>query len=77
MTLIDEPHALDEIAREGAEDHSRAELRSAEDDAAYGWINRALPAEELDGFVAGLARNIAALPDGIAQAANVCCLPLI
>lgn len=28
----------------------------------YGWINRALPADTLDGFVAALARRIAALP---------------
>jgi enoyl-CoA hydratase/carnithine racemase len=28
----------------------------------YGWINRALPAEELDGFVKSLARRIAGFP---------------
>ena len=28
----------------------------------YGWINRALPAEELDGFVSSLAHRIAAFP---------------
>lgn len=28
----------------------------------YGWINRALPAAELDGFVTALARRIAAFP---------------
>jgi enoyl-CoA hydratase/carnithine racemase len=28
----------------------------------YGWINRALPADELDEFVAALARRIGALP---------------
>jgi enoyl-CoA hydratase/carnithine racemase len=28
----------------------------------YGWVNRALPAAELDGFVAALARRIAAFP---------------
>jgi enoyl-CoA hydratase/carnithine racemase len=28
----------------------------------YGWINRALPADELDEFVAALARRIAAFP---------------
>jgi enoyl-CoA hydratase/carnithine racemase len=28
----------------------------------YGWINRALPAEELDGFVRALAHRIAAFP---------------
>lgn len=36
----------------------------------YGWINRALPAEELDGFVDRLARNIAALPEGVIAAAK-------
>jgi enoyl-CoA hydratase/carnithine racemase len=35
----------------------------------YGWINRALPAGELDGFVDDLARRIAALPEGVAAAA--------
>jgi enoyl-CoA hydratase/carnithine racemase len=34
----------------------------------YGWINRALPDAELDVFVDRLARNIAALPDGIIAA---------
>ena len=28
----------------------------------YGWINRSLPAAELDGFVSSLARRIAAFP---------------
>jgi len=36
----------------------------------YGWINRALPAEELDPFVAALARRIAALPVGVAASAK-------
>jgi len=35
---------------------------SAELAERYGWINRALPAKELDGFVAALARRIAAFP---------------
>lgn len=43
---------------------------SAEEAAAYGWINRALPAAELDDFVDTLARHIAALPAGVAQAAK-------
>lgn len=43
---------------------------SAEEAAAYGWINRALPATELDDFVDTLARHIAALPAGVAQAAK-------
>lgn len=37
------------------------ELAGAELAERYGLINRALPADELDGFVAGLARRIAAL----------------
>lgn len=36
----------------------------------YGWINRALPAAELDDFVDRLARNIAALPEGVITAAK-------
>jgi enoyl-CoA hydratase/carnithine racemase len=36
----------------------------------YGWLNRALPAEQLDAFVDGLARDIAALPDGVVAAAK-------
>lgn len=47
-----------------------ADLFGAEEAAAYGWINRALPADELDGFVDTLARNIAAVPDGVVQAAK-------
>jgi len=43
---------------------------SAEEAAAYGWINRALPATELDDFVDTLARHIAALPAGVVQAAK-------
>lgn len=31
----------------------------------YGWINRALPAAELDEFVDGLARRIATLAPGV------------
>lgn len=47
-----------------------AELLSAEQAAAYGWINRALPAAELDSFVERVARNIAALPPGVIKAAK-------
>lgn len=36
----------------------------------YGWINRALPADELDAFVDTLAKRIAALPPGVAAAAK-------
>ncbi|WP_227998954.1 enoyl-CoA hydratase/isomerase family protein [Nocardia australiensis] len=35
----------------------------------YGWINRAMPADQLDAYVDDLARRIAALPDGVAAAA--------
>jgi enoyl-CoA hydratase/carnithine racemase len=38
--------------------------------AAYGWINRAVPADELDAFVDRLAGAIAALPAGVAAAAK-------
>lgn len=47
-----------------------AELFGAEDAASYGWINRALPTSELDGFVDALAHNIAALPEGVARGAK-------
>ncbi|MFL1552154.1 enoyl-CoA hydratase/isomerase family protein [Pseudomonas sp. D47] len=36
----------------------------------YGWINRAIPADQLDDFVDRLARNIAALPEGVIAAAK-------
>jgi len=36
----------------------------------YGWINRAVPGEDLDAFVDGIARHIASLPDGVAAAAK-------
>ncbi len=41
-----------------------ADLIDAATAERYGWINRALPAAELDDFVDRLARNIAALPAG-------------
>ncbi len=47
-----------------------ADLIDATRAESYGWINRALPASELDGFVDRLARNIAALPDGVIAAAK-------
>lgn len=47
-----------------------ADLFDAETAASYGWINRALPADELDEHVDRLARNIAALPDGVIEAAK-------
>lgn len=45
-----------------------ADLIDAATAERYGWINRALPASELDGFVDRLARNIAALSDGVIAA---------
>ncbi|QBR44286.1 enoyl-CoA hydratase/isomerase family protein [Stenotrophomonas indicatrix] len=47
-----------------------ADVISAITAERYGWINRALPAAELDGFVDRLARNIAALPEGVIAAAK-------
>jgi enoyl-CoA hydratase/carnithine racemase len=47
-----------------------ADVISATTAERYGWINRALPAAELDGFVDRLARNIAALPEGVIAAAK-------
>jgi enoyl-CoA hydratase/carnithine racemase len=36
----------------------------------YGWINRAMPAVELDAFVGRLAKNIGDLADGVSAAAK-------
>lgn len=47
-----------------------ADLFDARTAERYGWINRALPADELDGFVSRIAANIAALPDGVIAAAK-------
>lgn len=47
-----------------------ADLFDAETAERYGWINRALPAGEIDAFVDRLAHNIAALPDGVIAAAK-------
>lgn len=47
-----------------------ADLIDATTAERYGWINRAIPAAELDGFVDRLARNIAALPEGVIAAAK-------
>ncbi|GAA3605618.1 enoyl-CoA hydratase/isomerase family protein [Nonomuraea rosea] len=41
-----------------------AELFDAQTAERYGWVNRALPADEIDAFVDRFARNIADLPDG-------------
>ncbi|GAA1642590.1 enoyl-CoA hydratase/isomerase family protein [Actinoplanes couchii] len=42
------------------------DLYDATTAAAYGWINRAVPAAELDTFVDRVARDIAGLADGVA-----------
>ncbi|MGO4744684.1 enoyl-CoA hydratase/isomerase family protein [Serratia quinivorans] len=47
-----------------------ADLIDAATAERYGWINRALPASELDGFVERLALNMAALPEGVIAAAK-------
>jgi enoyl-CoA hydratase/carnithine racemase len=47
-----------------------AGLFDAETAERYGWVNRALPAGQLDDFVDRLARDIAALPDGVVAAAK-------
>jgi enoyl-CoA hydratase/carnithine racemase len=47
-----------------------ADLFDAQTAASYGWINRALPADELEEYVDRVARNIAALPDGVIEAAK-------
>ncbi|WP_433685450.1 enoyl-CoA hydratase/isomerase family protein [Nocardia sp. CA-119907] len=52
-----------------------AELFDAEIAERYGWINRAVPADELDAFVDRIARNIAALPEGVIAAAKHAILP--
>lgn len=41
----------------------------------YGWINRALPQDELDVFVDRLAQNIAGLSDGVIAAAKAAVPP--
>lgn len=47
-----------------------ADLFDAKAAERFGWVNRAMPAEELDAFVDRLARNIAALADGVIAAAK-------
>lgn len=47
-----------------------ADLFDASTAERYGWVNRALPTDELDAFVDTLARNIAALPEGVTAAAK-------
>ena len=47
-----------------------ADLFDASTAERYGWVNRALPAGDLDDFVRNLAGNIAGLPDGVIAAAK-------
>ncbi|MBU2667310.1 enoyl-CoA hydratase/isomerase family protein [Actinoplanes bogorensis] len=52
-----------------------ADLFDAGTAERYGWINRALPAAELDAFVDRLARHIAALAPGVIAAAKSALAP--
>lgn len=47
-----------------------ADLVDAQTAELYGWINRAVPADELAAVVQRIASNIAALPDGVIAAAK-------
>jgi enoyl-CoA hydratase/carnithine racemase len=47
-----------------------AALFDAETAERYGWVNRALPDDQLDAFVDRLASQIAALPEGVIAAAK-------
>lgn len=47
-----------------------ADLFDAVTAERYGWINRAIPAGEIDAFVDTLAHHIASLPDGVIAAAK-------
>lgn len=44
-----------------------ADLMNAATAERYGWVNRAVPDGEIDAFVERLARNIAALPEGVVE----------
>ena len=52
-----------------------ADLFDAETAELYGWVNRAIPADELDSFVDRLSANLAALPDGVIAAAKTALPP--
>ncbi|EMD28601.1 enoyl-CoA hydratase/isomerase family protein [Amycolatopsis azurea] len=52
-----------------------ADLLDARTAERYGWINRAIAADELDDFVDRLARDIAALPEGVVAAAKRAIVP--
>ena len=52
-----------------------ADLFDAEQAERYGWVNRAIAADQLDAFVDRLAINIAALPEGVIAAAKQAVAP--
>lgn len=52
-----------------------ADLYDAQTAERYGWVNRAVPADELDVVVDCLARNIAALPHGVVTAVKRAIVP--
>ncbi|ONI74979.1 enoyl-CoA hydratase [Actinosynnema sp. ALI-1.44] len=52
-----------------------ADLYDARTAERYGWVNRAVAADELDDVVDRLARDIAALPDGVIAAAKQAVAP--
>ncbi|ALG11765.1 enoyl-CoA hydratase/isomerase family protein [Kibdelosporangium phytohabitans] len=52
-----------------------ADLYDAQTAERYGWVNRAVAADELDDVVDRLARDIAALPDGVLAAAKQAIVP--
>ena len=52
-----------------------ADLHDAETAERYGWVNRAVPADQLDTVVDRLAHNIAALPSGVIAAAKHAIVP--
>ncbi|MBQ0910333.1 enoyl-CoA hydratase/isomerase family protein [Streptomyces sp. RM99] len=59
--LVGRARALEIVLTGGLVDAATAER--------WGWVNRALPAAELDGYVEWVARAIASLPDGVRAAA--------
>ncbi|MFE1117619.1 enoyl-CoA hydratase/isomerase family protein, partial [Streptomyces rochei] len=59
--LVGRARALEIVLTGGLVDAATAER--------WGWVNRALPAAELDEYVEWVARAIATLPDGVRAAA--------
>ncbi|NSL43148.1 enoyl-CoA hydratase/isomerase family protein [Streptomyces sp. 8P21H-1] len=60
--LVGRARALEIVLTGGLVDAATAER--------WGWVNRALPAAELDEYVEWVARTIATLPDGVRAAAT-------